>query len=137
MMNCLPTEAQWEYACRNRGRRMPYAWGKEDFMPKANCDSGTFQGCTAPVDSFYASDLGLYHMGGNVAEWCRDVYDKNGYQDHGSDRYGFKENGRPRVVRGGAYSDNVSATGCTRRQGMMPAMKSERVGFRLVVKKRY
>ncbi|MEE4362687.1 MAG: SUMF1/EgtB/PvdO family nonheme iron enzyme [Desulfotignum sp.] len=136
----LPTEAQWEYACRNRGRRIPYAWGKEDFMPKANCGScgsGDFQGRTAPVDSFYASDLGLYHMGGNVAEWCKNIYDKNGYREYGHDRHGSQENGRPRVVRGGAYSDNVSATGCTRRQVMMPAMKSERVGFRLVVKKRF
>jgi len=135
----LPTEAQWEYACRNRGRDIPYAWGKENFMPKANCggcDSGPFQGSTAPVDTFYASDPGLYHMGGNVAEWCKDIYDKHGYRKQGSDRYGDGENRQPRVVRGGAYSDNVSATGCTRRQGMMPATKSERVGFRLVVKKR-
>ena len=136
----LPTEAQWEYACRNRGRSIPYAWGKADFRPKANCgscDSGPFQGRTAPVDSFYANDLGLYHMSGNVGEWCRNVYDKNAYQDPGSDRYGLNGNGQPRVARGGAYSDNVSATGCTRRQGMMPVMKSERVGFRLVVKKRF
>lgn len=136
----LPFEAQWEYACRNRGRKIPYAWGREDFMPPANCgscDNDSFQGRTAPVDSFYANDLGLYHMSGNVGEWCRNVYDKNAYQDHEADRHGFEENGRQRVVRGGAYSDNVSATGCTRRHGMMPAMKSERVGFRLVVKKRF
>ncbi|MCA1792834.1 MAG: SUMF1/EgtB/PvdO family nonheme iron enzyme, partial [Desulfobacteraceae bacterium] len=100
----LPTEAQWEYACRERGRKIPYAWGREDFQPKANCgtcDNTPYSGRTAPVDSFYANDLGLYHMGGNVGEWCKDMYDEHAYQVHKTDNPVYKGDGRQRVVRGG------------------------------------
>ncbi|MCP4720240.1 MAG: SUMF1/EgtB/PvdO family nonheme iron enzyme, partial [Desulfobacteraceae bacterium] len=75
----LPTEAQWEYACRDRGHKKPYPWGRDSHRPHENCgtcSAGKFQGRTAVVGSFTPNDLGLYDMGGNVREWCRDVYDK-------------------------------------------------------------
>ncbi|MCP4673304.1 MAG: SUMF1/EgtB/PvdO family nonheme iron enzyme, partial [Desulfobacula sp.] len=91
----LPTEAQWEYACRNGGKTINFPWGSESHRPHANCgtcDSGSFYGETAPVGTFPPNDLGLYDMGGNVKEWCQDIYNK----------------GRSRVVRGGAFIDNTS-----------------------------
>lgn len=132
----LPTEAQWEFACRSRGRGAPFAWGREDFRPQANCgtcDAGEYRGRTAPVGSFPENGLGLFDMGGNVREWCRDAYDETAYERHKPENPVFREKTRERVVRGGAYADTVQVTGCTRRHAMSARMKSERVGFRLVV----
>ncbi|WDP90697.1 MAG: SUMF1/EgtB/PvdO family nonheme iron enzyme [Desulfobacter sp.] len=117
----LPTSVQWEFACRNRGRRPAYAWGDEDFRPKANCggcDAGPFRGRTAPVGSFPANEIGLYDMGGNVREWCRTRMD----------------GGRRRVVRGGSLVDPVSSSRCRAGQGALPGMKTYFTGFRLVLK---
>lgn len=116
----LPTEAQWEYACRNRGKKNNFPWGNEAHRPHANCgtcDSGSFYGETAPVGSFPPNDLGLYDMGGNVKEWCQDIYNK----------------GTSRVVRGGAFTDNTSNLRCSGRNGFLPGIKSDYIGFRLVL----
>lgn len=116
----LPSEIQWEFACRNRGRRQAFAWKDEDFRPESNCggcDAGAFRGRTAPVGSFPPNGLGLYDMGGNVREWCRTPL--NG--------------GRQRVIRGGSLVDPVSSSRCRARQAGLPAMKTYFTGFRLVV----
>lgn len=121
----LPTEAQWAYACSDRGRRKPFPWGKEDFRPQANCggcDSGPYSGRTAPVGSFSPNDLGLYDMGGNVREWCRE---KGGASAH------------DRPVMGGSFADHVDRSGCREAaERFIPAMRSHYIGFRLAAKER-
>jgi formylglycine-generating enzyme required for sulfatase activity len=116
----LPTEAQWEYACRNGGKIINFPWGNESYRPQANCgtcDSGSFYGETAPVGNFPPNALGLYDMGGNVKEWCQDIDDK----------------GVSRVVRGGSFTDNTSGLRCTSRSKFIPGIKSYYLGFRLVM----
>lgn len=135
----LPTEAQWEYACRNAGKNL--AFSREDapaYRLDANCgscNSGDFHGETAPVGSFPANDLGLYDMAGNIKEWCRDVYDKKGYETHVKHNPVYEGKGSSRVVRGGSFTDNMLKTRCTARDKSIPAMKSDFIGFRLVMEK--
>jgi sulfatase modifying factor 1 len=78
----LPTEAQWEYACR-AGTTMPFSFGKDitpeqvnynDKYPYAGGKKGFFRKKTVPVKSLPANPWGLYEMHGNVLEWCHDCY---------------------------------------------------------------
>ncbi len=144
----LPTETQWEFACRNRGRRSLYPWGPEDYQPSANCggcDSGAVRGRTAQVGSYLPNEAGIYDMGGNVREWCRDVYDPDVYKQAAYEKAdakagkkkssGNRNLGKSRVVRGGSFVDPVSASRCRARGNFLPQMKSYYLGFRLTAKK--
>ena len=132
----LPTEAQWEFACTGRGRRTPYPWGHDDYRPRANCggcDTQGPRGKTMPVASYLPNASGLYDMGGNVREWCRDLYDEKGYArpDEADIRPGARGT---RVVRGGAYVDGVSASLCRARNNALPQISSSYLGFRLMIR---
>lgn len=131
----LPTEAQWEFACRNRGRRAIYPWGSQDFQPEANCggcNAGAFRGRTSPVGSFEPNRAGIYDMGGNVREWCKDIYDRDTRAS--GKKSGDRNSGSPRVTRGGSLVDPVSRSRCRARESALPGMKTYFTGFRLVLK---
>ena len=85
----LPTEAQWEYACR-AGTTTPFYCGETISTDLANYDGdytygngrkGTYRGKTTEVKSFPANAWGLYDMHGNVLEWCSDGYDSDYYEN--------------------------------------------------------
>ncbi|MDR1267926.1 MAG: SUMF1/EgtB/PvdO family nonheme iron enzyme [Planctomycetaceae bacterium] len=112
----LPTEAQWEYACR-AGSTTVFSFGDTLNGYKANCNGnypygmstkGTYLEKTVSVGSYYANDWGLYDMHGNIWEWCNDWY---GDYLAGSvtDPTGAN-NGSFRVVRGGCWF--ISAKSC-------------------------
>jgi sulfatase modifying factor 1 len=92
----LPTEAQWEYACR-AGTTLRYAFGDELTPEQANFKASQ----TVEVASYLPNDWGLYDMHGNVWEWCQD-----GYGDYSSelvvDPQGA-DSGARRVLRGGSW----------------------------------
>ncbi|MCG8688610.1 MAG: SUMF1/EgtB/PvdO family nonheme iron enzyme [Desulfobacterales bacterium] len=142
----LPSEAQWEFACTNRGRREAYPWGKEIFRPPANCagcDTGGVRGRTAPVGSYLPNNLGLYDMGGNVREWCRTVYDQDNGKQAGKKEGRQHKKGKhkkdanaSRVVRGGSFIDPFSSSRCRSRNKALPGMRTYFTGFRLVLKEK-
>ncbi|MEO1299421.1 MAG: formylglycine-generating enzyme family protein, partial [Cyanobacteria bacterium J06636_16] len=112
----LPTEAEWEYACR-AGTTTPFHFGETISPELANYDAssayndgptGKYLGETTPVDQFeYANAFGLSDMHGNVWEWCLDHWHEN-YQEAPTDGSAWltdNDNGR-RVRRGGSWRFN-------------------------------
>jgi formylglycine-generating enzyme required for sulfatase activity len=134
----LPTEAEWEYACR-AGTTTPFYFGKclsayqanyNGKYPLEGCPKGQYRRKTTPVASFPPNAWGLYDMHGNVWEWCQDWY-KEYTADAVTDPIG-PGSGLSRVFRGGCW--NYSAQNCrtARRNGISPDVRHNSLGFRLV-----
>ena len=124
-MVALPTEAQWEYACR-AGTTGAYAGnGKLDDMGWYWDNSG---GKTHPVGQKRANAWGIHDMHGNVWEWCQDWY---GDYPGGSvtDPTG-PASGDDRVYRGGCWGDGARYCRSAYRAGYDPGDRSGRLGFR-------
>lgn len=132
----LPTEAQWESACRSGGKPVNFPFKGDGRRPDANCgncDTKGIHGRTAPVGSYYPSELGIYDMGGNVKEWCLDYYDKNAYEYLEKENPEYRKKKSRRVVRGGSYLDNTRKLRCTARDSAAPSVRADNIGFRLVL----
>ena len=107
----LPTEAEWEYACR-AGTKTAFHYGDSLSSKQANfngnfpyggADKGPYLGRTAKVGSYAANAFGLYDMHGNVWEWCQDWYDENYYKNSPKEDPPGPAQGLHRVVRGGGW----------------------------------
>jgi len=107
----LPTEAEWEYACRS-GIAGPFSFGNclstteanyNGNYPYSGCLKGEYLGKTLPVGSLRANAFGLYDMHDNVMEWCQDRYDKSSYLPNPSHRFRSPTTGVERVIRGGGW----------------------------------
>lgn len=132
----LPSEAQWEYACR-AGTDTEFHTGEGE---SALQDGGWFEGNvpTWPVARLAQNSWGLFDMHGNVYEWCRDVWDQHAYGrriDGAEDPESLAADhadSRLRVLRGGALSSN-SAWSCRAayRSCGEPFDRSDNVGFRV------
>jgi formylglycine-generating enzyme required for sulfatase activity len=142
-MGCrLPTEAEWEYACR-AGTSTPFCTGNCLSTTKANCYGyysfgdcgfGLFRGKTMPVGSFPPNGWGLYDMHGNVVEWCSDWYGDYPNTDQTNPK-GLVKRGDHRVNRGGSWmNDPSSCRSASRRYNDIYA-RSSALGFRLVSSK--
>lgn len=146
----LPTEAEWEYACRAGTTTIRY-WGQADGAAcgHANigdtlvenepadihlCRDGFFQ--TSPVGSFDPNQFGLYDMLGNVWEWCQDVYGKDTYKTHKRNNPIYKrfEIGIDfRVIRGGSWQSGPDSVRCAKRSYNPPTNRFDVLGFRIVM----
>ncbi len=134
----LPTEAQWEYACR-AGTTTLYNVGNTISCDQANFDAshpclggkpGRFRGRSLPVGSFKPNAWGLYDMHGNIAQWCQDFYDERYYnQSPAADPQG-PEKGKLHVLRGGSW--RLWSTPSFSRMGE-DNMPSADWGFRIIV----
>lgn len=121
----LPTEAEWEYACR-AGTETAYAFGKRLKEKDARTSESL-----AKVGTHRQNDWGLFDMHGNVYEWCQDWYGGKYYAESPKvDPQGPKE-GRRRVIRGGAYQGLLNWCRSANRTGNSPGSRTNFIGFRV------
>ena len=130
----LPTEAQWEYACR-AGSNTRFSFGdKEEDLGDYAWHDGNSKDKTAkfthPVGQKKANAWGLYDMHGNVWEWCANVYGV--YAGAGADPAGPKE-GKLRVVRGGSWDTDPKFCRSAFRNWIDPVNRRDIYGFRVAV----
>jgi formylglycine-generating enzyme required for sulfatase activity len=125
----LPTEAEWEYACRAGTSTNYYAGDTESDLARAGWYDGNSGETTHPVGGKEANAFGLYDMHGNVFEWCNDWYG-----DYGSanaiDPQG-PSSGSSRVERGGSWYDYYNYCRSAYRNDY-PDVGDYYVGFRVV-----
>ncbi len=126
----LPSEAEWEYACR-AGTIIPYHFGKAIYKGLANYDRH-YHG-TTEVGKFPANAFGLYDMHGNVWEWCLDYWHEN-YEGAPTDGSAWIEGGDSsrRPLRGGSWFDVPDICRSAFRFGDMRVNRGCFVGFRIV-----
>ncbi len=131
----LPTEAEWEYACR-AGTTTEFNVGADLFCADAqfahsyhsNSSCGTSS--TIAVGSHPANAFGLYDMHGNVWEWCLDSIAS---YSAGSATDPLVTGGSDRVVRGGGWDDNSAVCRSAQRGGITPGFSASFLGFRVVL----
>jgi len=134
----LPSEAEWEFACR-AGTRSPFHFGATVSTNQANYNGnftygdghvGRYRGRTVPVGDLPANAWGFHEMHGNVWEWCEDVYGP--YPAHPTDaeplRHGKETK---RVLRGGSWCDYPRHLRAAYRSRNMAAYSASTVGFRV------
>lgn len=130
----LPTEAEWEYACR-AGTTTAYFFGRELNGGDANFESASAKDPrlrrTTLVGSYQSNAFGLYDMHGNVSEWCSDWYDANYYNDSPVDDPSGPALGRFRVIRGGCYIAVASICSSAFRDRNIPSKRDYTLGFRV------
>jgi formylglycine-generating enzyme required for sulfatase activity len=134
----LPTETEWEYACRAL-TRTPFSTGNNITTSQANYDGnypynnnskGTYQGKTTNVGIFLPNSWGLYDMHGNVWEWCWDWYGSYSTETQ-TDPTGAAS-GSARVLRGGSWYDYARILRSAYRDNGTPSDRDSRSGFRVV-----
>ncbi|MCB9267753.1 MAG: SUMF1/EgtB/PvdO family nonheme iron enzyme [Lewinellaceae bacterium] len=141
----LPTEAEWEFAARQRGQEVRFGNGKNSADPKeinfnGSADykkpysvAGQYRQKTVPVGSLNSpNNLGLHDMSGNVWEWCWDWYD-NGYYEKSKDSRNPQgpDSGSYRVLRGGSWRGNPALVRVANRYSYTPGRRNYDIGFRL------
>ncbi len=137
----LPSEAQWEYACR-AGTDTPFWWGNDLNTDQANYDGnspyaqgkkGENRKRTVPVKSFLPNPWGLWQMHGNVWEWCRD-----GLRDYQQvvavNPEGALEEEGDRALRGGSWDGHGWYLRAAYRGGYRPGSRLHFIGFRFLLR---
>ena len=137
----LPTEAEWEYACR-AGTTTPFFFGRCLSTDQANyygdyplegCAKGQYRRTTTRVDLFPANAWGLHDMHGNVWEWCQDglrTYSRTAVTDPGLN----DTSGSSRVLRGGSWYAYARRCRSAYRGFSDPGYRYSGIGFRVVVR---
>jgi formylglycine-generating enzyme required for sulfatase activity/serine/threonine protein kinase len=138
----LPSEAQWEYACR-AGTSTAFWWGSSITTEQANYDgrmafgpagrAGVFRNKPTPVAAFPANPWGLYDMHGNLWQWCEDLY--RPYSGHPAVDPLITEgqSRQPRVLRGGCWRNGPSFCRSAARSSGMPDSQDRYRGCRVIV----
>jgi formylglycine-generating enzyme len=135
----LPTEAEWEYACR-AGTDTPFYFGKclstdeanyDGNYPLEGCSKGIYRKKPVPVKAFPPNAWGLYDMHGNVWEWCHDWY--GDYPTTSVTDPTGPDSGSNRVRRGGSWSNGARFCRSAYRHRNSPAYRYDNLGLRLLL----
>ena len=136
----LPTEAEWEYACR-AGTSTPFSFGGNitpeqvnynGEYPYADGKKGQYRGKTVPVKSLPPNPWGLYEMHGNVWEWCQDWFVGEYGTEPQVDPQG-PSTGAYRVLRGGSWGSDGGDVRSAYRSRNEPGFRNYNIGFRLAL----
>jgi len=136
----LPTEAEWEYACR-AGTATAFHFGETPSADQANYDSrhvygpgrqGGYRGRKIEVGSFPANAWGLFDMHGNGFEWCADWYAAGYYASSPKADPAGPDTGGARVLRGGSWGTNPGYCRSAVRYLRNPSERGDCIGFRVV-----
>ncbi|THB68299.1 MAG: hypothetical protein D6E12_06810, partial [Desulfovibrio sp.] len=138
----LPTEAEWEYACR-AGTETPFSFGDTIHSTQANFDAtsvygngelGDYRQQTTLIGSFAPNNFNLYDMHGNVYEWVEDAFHEQAYSRHEYNNPIMPvitvEEGH--VIRGGSWYNYGEFCRCAFRNFFMPGSYNNQVGIRVV-----
>jgi formylglycine-generating enzyme required for sulfatase activity/predicted Ser/Thr protein kinase len=137
----LPTEAEWEYACR-AGSTTPFEFGNALNGEQANVDGRSPYGDVKPgpqlqrttkVGSYRKNRFGLFDMHGNVSEWCEDCYEWSTYVSRSgtTDNPFYTSTWDSRVVRGGSWFSDPQQTRSAHRSGFNRRSQTDITGFRI------
>jgi formylglycine-generating enzyme required for sulfatase activity len=138
----LPTEAEWEYACR-AGTKTSHHCGDSLSSHQANFSGGAPHGGapqgpylarTTKVGSYRPNAWGLYDMHGNVNQWCKDWHDPDYYRASPKQDPQGPAQGHRHVMRGGYFSDSGSTCRSAFRNWGAPDIRFQGHGFRVVVR---
>ncbi len=134
----LPTEAEWEYACRG-GTKTFFHYGGTLSGKRANFNGQKpyggvpkvpFRRKPLPVGSFKPNAWNLYDMHGNIQEWCSDWYDVAFYGNSPQKNPRGPKKGSYKVVRGGGWNSNGAGLRSANRISYSPSVRSNNIGFR-------
>jgi formylglycine-generating enzyme required for sulfatase activity len=137
----LPTEAEWEYACR-ADTQTPFCFGNSLSSLQANFDGnypyggakkGEYLEKTAPVGSYKPNDFGLFDMHGNLWQWCADWYDADYYKNSPKQDPQGPSSGQSRVMRGGCWNSDGWWLRSAHRGKNMPGSREDGFGFRVAL----
>ncbi|GLU44101.1 hypothetical protein Musp01_17250 [Muricauda sp. NBRC 101325] len=138
----LPTEAEWEYACR-AGTKTPFAFGSmlDDSIANYNAKTkskyskkGNFLGSPAPVGSYPPNQWGLFDMHGNVWEWVSDWYAP--FTSNKVTNPTGPNAGQEKVIRGGSWYFGADNAKSSSRKTHAPDLWGFSIGFRLICEKK-
>jgi len=129
----LPTEAEWEYACRAGTTTMFYTGDSRSEQDLTGWYRFNSNSTTHPVGQKKPNDWGLYDMYGNVYEWCNDWYHGKYYAKSPNDNPTGPESGSSRVVRGGSWSSEDECRSSYRGRNS-PDLTIRSLGFRVCMK---
>lgn len=135
----LPTEAQWEYACR-AGTQTQYSFGDSAKTLKKHANFGVSDDgfdSVAQVGKFPANPWGFHDLHGNVFEWCRDAMDyENRFYPTGTVKNPYSAEGNIRAVRGGAFDAKPGECTAHYRDAQSIWIPNANVGFRVALVKK-
>jgi formylglycine-generating enzyme required for sulfatase activity len=124
----IPSEAEWEYACR-AGSRTRYQYG--NMIDSTKAAFGLAAGPVKP-GSFPPNSFGIYDMHGNVREWTADLWHESYDLTPSDGRPATEGHGSMRVVRGGGWSDNAAMLRSAARMRGTQSVRTDAIGFRVV-----
>ena len=127
----LPTEAEWEYACRGGNRSIGYKYSGSNTLGIVSWNAENSGSTTYDVGIKSANELGLYDMSGNVREWCNDWYGNDYYRSSPSYNPAGASIGSYRVIRGGSLLDNAWNCRTSKRDYIDPESHFNYLGLRL------